>query len=142
MTTTLSQYNIPQQLTSARYSATANLAGVYVNGPLNNGVGATLTASSPGALTVDGFTPAVGDRVLLSAQTNANENGVYVVNSAGNAASVWQLQRSADQQSIEQFVAGQFLTTNGGATLLGALYVVTEPLPGHLGIDPLTYTRS
>lgn len=142
MTTTLSQYNVPQQLTSVRFSATANLAGVYVNGPLNNGVGATLMAAAPGALAVDGGAPVPGDRVLLSAQTNPNENGIYVVNNSGSGASVWQLQRSADQQSLEQFLAGQFFSTNAGSTLAASMYVLVEPLPSHLGIDALTYTKS
>lgn len=138
--TTQSQYNIFQQLTSVRFSATANLSGVYINGPLNNGVGATLTASSPAALTVDSGSPEIGDRILLSEQTNDNENGIYIVLSSGSASSVWQLQRSGDQQSIEQFVAGQFFSVNAGSTLAGAMYVVVEPLPSHLGVDDLSYS--
>lgn len=142
MTTTQSQYNVFQQLTSARVASAANLAGVYLNGSVNNGVGATLTASAPAALTVDGIALNNGDRVLLDQQTAANQNGVYVVLSAGSGASLWMLQRSADQQSMEQLKLGQFLTINAGSTLAGSLWVLVEPLPGHLGVDALTFAKS
>lgn len=136
------QYNVFQQLTSARAASAANLAGNYINGQLNNGVGATLTAASPAALTVDGVSLNVNDRVLLDQQTNANENGIYIVLSAGSASSVWQLQRSADLQSQEQLKLGQFLTINAGSTLAGSMWVLVEPLPSVLGVNALTFTKS
>src|ERR1700684_230448 len=93
-----SQYNYVPGITPVRVVSTANLSGLYINGPLNNGLGATLTASSVGALVVDGVTLIQDDRVLLVGQTSANQNGVYVVNQPGSASAVWVLTRSADQQ--------------------------------------------
>jgi len=140
MTTQVTQYNIFQQLTSARVVDTANLSGSYLNGPVNNGVGATLTASGVGALTIDGVDLENNDRVLLVAQTNANENGIYIVTSAGGSSSVWILTRAGDQQNIEQLKAGQFLSINAGTTNAGAMYVLVEPLPAQLGIDDLSFS--
>lgn len=140
MTTTY--YYIQQQLTSARVASAANLAGVYLNGPLNNGVDATLSASSVGALVVDGITLNQGDRVLLDQQTNLNENGVYVVLFAGGPSAIWVLQRSPDQQSLEQLKAGQFLSVNAGSTLAGSIWVLVEPLPALLGINALSFVKS
>src|SRR5690349_3961261 len=97
-----SQYSFLQQLTSARVVSTSNLAGTYLNGTLNNGVGATLTANSAALLTIDSVALNQGDRVLLVAQSSANQNGVYVVTSPGSASSIWVLTRSEDQHSIEQ----------------------------------------
>lgn len=135
MTVQNSQYNLFQQLTSARVVSTSNVAASYLNGPLNNGVGATLTPASPAALVIDGVTLVLNDRVLLVGQTNTNENGIYVVTSTN-----WVLTRSADFQNIEQMKAGQFLSINAGTSDAGAMYVLIEPLPAHLGIDAISFS--
>lgn len=137
MTVQTSQYNVFQQLTSVRVARTSNLAGVYLNGPLNNGVGATLTAPSPAALVIDGVTLALNDRVLLTAQTNANENGIYVVTSTN-----WVLTRAADCQNVEQLKTGQFVPVGAGSLNSGDIWVLIEPLPAHFGIDALTFVLS
>ncbi len=142
MVAQVTQYNIFQQLTSARVVDTSNLSGNYLNGPLNNGLGATLTASSVGVLTIDSVDLEANDRVLLVGQTNANENGIYVVTQAGGASAVWVLTRSGDQQSIEQIKAGQFLSINAGTSNAGAMYVIVEPLPGALGVDDFNFSPS
>jgi hypothetical protein len=60
-------------------AATAgNLAGTYNNG--TSGVGATITKASNGSIgTIDGATVIVGDRILLRAQTDNKENGIYTI---------------------------------------------------------------
>ncbi|TAL08154.1 MAG: hypothetical protein EPO02_13690 [Nitrospirae bacterium] len=137
MTVQTSQYNIFQQLTSVRVVRVSNLAGLYLNGPLNNGVGATLTAPSPAALVIDGVTLALNDRVLLAAQTNANENGIYVVTSTN-----WVLTRSADQQSIEQLKIGQFIPVGAGSANAGNIWLLVEPLPAMFGVSAMTFAQS
>jgi len=134
MSTARTQYSYNQQLTSARLVSTSNIAGSYINGNLNNGVGATLTVSS--LSTIDGVTLVIDDRILLVGQTNANENGIYIVNSVGTNAV---LERAADFQNIEQMKPGQYLTISAGTANAGALYVVVEPLPAQLGVDDLLF---
>ena len=51
---------------SCRLATIADLSATYNNGTL--GVGATLTASSNGALSVDSVTPSVADRILVKEQ--------------------------------------------------------------------------
>jgi hypothetical protein len=64
---------------------------------INAGVGATLTnAGAQVALAIDGVTLSVSDRVLVYTQTNAIQNGVYVVTSVGSGATNWVLTRSSD----------------------------------------------
>lgn len=130
------QYNITPWLTPVRTVATANLAGTYFNGQTNNGVGATLTIAAS-SLTVDSVVMAVGDRLLLIGQTNAFENGIYVVLSIG---SVVVLQRAADQQNIEQYHIGQYVTVGAGTLNAGTAYVNVEPLPAILGINGLVWS--
>ena len=93
---------------SVRRATTADLAGTYVDqdagGP--DGVGDTITFDSTAAtgVTVDGWeytgNPAtgldVGDRVLVKDQTNAFENGIYVV-TTGSTPTATILTRALDQ---------------------------------------------
>jgi hypothetical protein len=56
----------------------------YNNG--TSGVGATLTASANGALSVDSGAPAVGVSILVKNQATATQNGIYVVTATGGAS--------------------------------------------------------
>lgn len=136
--TTFQQYNLSPMLTPVRVVSTSNVSGTYFNGTLNNGVGATLTVAAS-SLTVDSVVLVVSDRVLLQAQTSANQNGIYVVNSIGTTVV---LQRSADQQSIEQYKEGQYVTVGAGTVNAGSAFVLTETLPAILGINNMTWTAS
>lgn len=130
---TFQQFNIYPALTPVRVASTSNISGTYFNGQLNNGVGATLTIAAS-SLTIDSVVCEVGDRVLLQTQTNTNEQGIYVVLSIG---SVVVLQRAADQQSIEQIRAGQYVSVGAGSIEAGNIFSFVEPLPAHFGVDAL-----
>ncbi len=131
----IEQYNIYPGLTPVRVVSTSNIAGTYFNGQNNNGVGATLTIAAS-SLTVDSVVLVVGDRVLLHTQTNTNEQGIYIVLSIGATVV---LQRAADQQSIEQIRAGQFVTVGAGTVEAGNIFSIVEPLPAILGINALIW---
>lgn len=131
------QYNVYDGLTACRVVALANQAGTYFNGPLNNGVGATLTYTAPGPITIDGVLLNVGDSVALVAQTSAWQNGLYVVTNTGNAALSGVLQRRSDMQCIEQLRAGQWCPIGAGTVSAGSMFVVAEPLPAQFGINNL-----
>jgi hypothetical protein len=137
MTTT--SYNIYQQITSVRLASTINLVGSYFNGALNNGVGATLTASSVGLLLVDGILTEVGDRLLLNNQTDPTQNGIYVVQYSGSSSGLWMIERSPDFQSLEQMKVGQYFSVGAGDTLSGSLYVLVEPLPTTIGMGTFNF---
>lgn len=131
MTVSLGQTVLYNVITPVRLVATSNVAGTYANGPANNGVGATLTVAAS-SLTVDSVVVAVGDRVLLQNQTSAYQNGIYIVKLI---ASTVVLQRSDDQQTIEQLKAGQFTIVGAGTVNQGAAYALVEPLPQTIGVD-------
>jgi hypothetical protein len=65
---------------SVRAATTTALAAVTYN----NGAG-TLTANANGALTIDGVTVSVADRVLIKNQASAVQNGIYTVTATGSA---------------------------------------------------------
>lgn len=132
------QYNVYDGLTACRVVALANQAGTYVNGTLNNGVGATLSYTAAGAITIDGVILDVGDSVALTGQTNGWENGIYVVTNSGNAGAGGVLQRRGDMQCIEQLKAGQWTSIGAGTVSAGSMFVVAEPLPQIFGVSVLT----
>jgi hypothetical protein len=115
--------------------SSANIAGTYFNGVVNNGVGALLTIAAS-SLTVDSVVLNVGDRVLLIGQTSAFQNGIYVVNSIG---SVVVLQRSADLQSIEQIHEGFYVSVGAGTVNNGTIWTIVEPIPAQLGISNMVW---
>ncbi len=133
------QFNISPWLTPVRLVSTSNQSGTYYNGPVNNGVGATFTYAT-GALTIDSVSVLVGDRILLSGQTAAEQNGIYVCTQAGATGVSAILQRSADQQCNEQLHIGQYVTVGAGTLNAGSAYVMVEPLPARLGIDDLVWS--
>jgi hypothetical protein len=66
----------------------------YNNG--SSGIGATLTASSDGALTIDGYTVLLGDRVAVTQQSDATKNGIYSQTTLGDGSGRWVLTRTTD----------------------------------------------
>lgn len=79
-------------------------ACTYSNG--SAGVGATLTASGNGALSIDGVTVVAADRVLVKDQASLPQNGCYVVTAAGSGAAPFVLTRAADYDTPAEIVAG------------------------------------
>lgn len=78
------------------------LNAVYVqpNGA-GNGVGATLTNNGSNvALVVDGVSVSNTARILVYAQSNAVQNGVYTVTNPGNASAQWVLTRATDADTF------------------------------------------
>jgi hypothetical protein len=84
--------------TPVRVESPTNLNATYNQpGGAGVGVGATLTnAGTQVALAIDGVTLSVNDRVLVYTQTNATQNGVYVVTNVGSGSTNWILTRSSD----------------------------------------------
>jgi hypothetical protein len=105
---------------ACKYATTAALPTVtYANGA--SGVGATLTATANGALSIDGSTPTVGQRILVKNQVAQLQNGVYTVTVVGTAGTVFVLTRATDldqSSEIEDGTAFYVLsgTTNGGSS--------------------------
>lgn len=121
---------------------TALPANTYSNG--SSGVGATLTGSANGALTVDGVVVATGERILVAGEYNQANNGIYIVTQAGSSSSAYILTRSTDANtpvllglacmqvlSGTQFSGWGFLVVQGsGSITIGttAITVVGQPL--------------
>jgi hypothetical protein len=124
----------------ARVATTANLA-VTVAG---SGGTKTLTATSNGAIVIDGISLASGDRVLVKNQTLAENNGIYTVSTVGDAGTAYVLTRAADYDGspASEIAAGDFLHVRVGtenATTSWALLAYNGDDPV-LETDPLVFT--
>ena len=109
---------------SCRLATTVNLASTYNNGTA--GVGATLTASSNGALSVDGVTPSVADRILVKDQTTAAENGIYVVTTVGTGSTAFVLTRATPEDQPSELSGGAFVFVEEGSLNANNGYVFTH----------------
>ena len=98
---------------SCRLGTTANLSATYSNGTA--GVGATLTASSNGALSLDGSTPSVADRILVKNQTSASENGIYTVTTVGDGSTAFVLTRATPEDQPSELSGGAFVFVEEGS---------------------------
>ena len=94
-------------------ATTGNLTATYNQpGGAGVGVGATLTNSgAQAALSIDGVSMSVNDRVLVYQQTTGLQNGVYVVTTVGDGSTNWVLTRSADANTSSEGDPG---TLGGG----------------------------
>ena len=118
-------------------------AYTYNNG--TSGVGATITASANGALTLDGVTPAAGARVLIKNETGADNpyNGIYVVTTAGNAGVPFLLTRATDfdNGSPSGEIPGAFTFVETGTAQADTGWVCTTNNPVTVGTTPITFVQ-
>jgi hypothetical protein len=111
------------------------------------GVGATLTnAGTQAALVIDGVTLSVSDRVLIYTQTNATQNGVYVVTSVGSGSTNWVLTRSSDTNTYG--IAGPTTLSEGstffvqqGTTGAGETYTCNTTGVIVFGVTNITFAQ-
>ena len=99
----------------------AILTNVAINTGLENGD------------TAGGVTLVTGDRLLLNGQTNAAENGIYVVQASGAAL------RATDFDTATEVDSGDFIFVSAG-TYANTGWVQTLK-PAIIGTDPISFTQ-
>jgi hypothetical protein len=111
----------------------------YDNGA--SGVGATITATANGALTLDGVQPTVGSRVLIKNETagNAPVNGIYVV-TTNSAGAPFLLTRSSDMNTGPEF-PGAFTFIESGTVQADTGWVCTTDSPVTVGTTAIVFTQ-
>lgn len=125
-------------------STTALPAYTYNNGA--SGVGATITATTNGALSIGGGSPTTTQRVLVKDEAggNAPYNGVYTVTATGSPTAVFQLTRAADYDTggtgANQIDAGDYVLVISG-TNASTAWVQQTSLPIIVGTTPLVFLQ-
>lgn len=127
------------------YASTAALPTyTYNNG--TSGVGATITATANGALSIGGGSPTTTQRVLVKDEAggNAAYNGVYTVTATGSPTAVFQLTRATDYDSsgtgTNEIDAGDYVLVISG-TNASTAWVQQTPLPIVVGTTPLVFLQ-
>ena len=124
-------------------TAAALPAATYDNG--TSGVGATLTATSNGALSVDSTLVVATNRILVKNQASSAENGVYVVTQVGTGSAPFILTRATDFDSagtgVDQIDAGDFFLITAGSTNSNTSWVQQTPLPITVGSTAIVFSQ-
>jgi hypothetical protein len=115
----------------------------YNNG--TSGVGATLTATANGALSVDTTAVVATNRILVKNQANQAHNGVYVVTQAGDGSNPFILTRATDFDTagtgVDQIDAGDFFLITAGSTLANTSWVQQTQLPITVGTTGIVFSQ-
>ncbi len=122
-------------------ATTANLVATYFNGVA--GVGATLTATSNGALVVDSQPMVNTERVLVWQQSSGIENGIYDVFDAGSPTTPFILKRSTDSDNnpTGEIAYGDFTLTITGVLYGGFGFIMNTPGTITVGVTNISYVQ-
>lgn len=139
---------------AVKAATTSNLSATYANGTSDAsgglGIGATLTAGTNGAISIDGYSAALNDRILVKNQTTQTENGVYKVTTVGDGSTAWVLTRADDANNSPagELNQGDFVFVLNGTVnqnmgfVMTATGTSTNPTGAiKIGTDNVVYTQ-
>lgn len=126
---------------AAKYATTAALPAYSYNS-------AAIQATSNGALTIDGLTPAVNDRILVRNEPvgaadprNAKRNGIYTVTQVGSVSTPFILTRATDFDQSAETVPGSFVFVTNGDTLNNTGWVMSAAGPITLDTSDIIWSQ-
>ncbi len=118
-------------------ATTTALTVTYSNGTA--GVGATLTnAGTQAALEISGYTPAIGDRILVCNQAAPAQNGVYTATNLGSGSTNWVMTRATNYDTSGEILPGTLFSVSAG-TQLGWSYYESATVTT-IGTDPILFS--
>jgi hypothetical protein len=134
--------------TTAALGTTGNLVGGTITPTYNNGssgVGATLTIATSSnwtAITIDGQSLVVADRILIKNQAAALQNGLYTVTQVGTVGTTTSFifTRAEDQNTTPEMGAGDLVYVTAGTANGTTLWVQTAKITT-IGTDSVTWTQ-
>jgi hypothetical protein len=129
-------------------SVAAATTGNLPNSPVYNngvgGIGATITSGTNSVLTLDGYTPILGDRILVKNEAGglgASRNGVYSVTQLGIAGLIkWILTRALDYDQPSDINSTGAIPVVNGTVNATTQWVITSTV-NTVGTDALTYAQ-
>jgi len=129
------------------FATTAVLpASVYDNG--TSGVGATLTGTSNGRLSIDSTNQTTGKSILVKDQSNSTENGIYTITAQGTVSTPFILTRrvDSDNSAFGKVKVGDAVLVLSGTINSNQGYILSSDGSGvdgvfSLGTDILTWNQ-
>lgn len=121
------------------YSFSEPSGGQAAWSPVRLATTADVAALAGGApLSVDGNNVVAGNRILVRAQTNQTQNGIYIVVTAGGGANgTWV--RATDANTSADFVDGKTVAVGEGTTYHDSIFEFSSNAPFVLGVDPVVF---
>lgn len=110
--------------------------------PSNTYLAGVITEVGNGALSVDGASPAVADRVLVKNEATAANNGIYTVTAAGSGIAAFVLTRATDYNSSTNIYPGIATYVISGSANSDSWWAMTSSAPITVGTTALNYTES
>jgi len=120
---------------SVRVATTGDLSATYANGA------GTLTAGSNGAISIDGVSLVLNDRVLVKDQTTQTENGIYKVTTVGSGSAAFVLTRTPDANDAAELTGGVFTFVEEGTANADNGYVATHNGTPTFGTTNITFDQ-
>ena len=111
----------------------------YANGTA--GAGATLTATSNAALSVDSVTVSAGDNILVKNQASGFQNGLYTVTQAGSGALPFILTRHTDMDLAAEYSGAFIPVGSAGSTNANTLWLANPTTPVTVGTTSIPFTQ-
>ena len=125
---------------TARLATAAALpSNTYSNGTA--GVGATLTATANGALSVDSVAVAAGDVILVKNEGTAANNGLYTVTTAGSGSAAYVLTRHSDMNLASEFSGAFVPVGNAGTANPNSLWLANPSGTVTVGTTAIPWTQ-
>lgn len=125
--------------TTAKVATTAALpTNTYNNG--SSGVGATLTGVATGVLTIDSYTVALNDVVLVKNELSSQYNGLYLCTVAGAIGVAYVLTRMTDMDQSSEFNGAFIPVENAGTVNANSLWLCNSTVTT-VGTDAVTFTQ-
>ncbi|RUU97976.1 hypothetical protein EOA79_24110 [Mesorhizobium sp. M1A.F.Ca.IN.020.03.2.1] len=132
--------NATTTIPASKYATTAALPSVtYANG--TSGVGATLTATANGALSIDGTAVSVNDVLLIKNQASTFQNGIYTVTATGSAGAPFVLTRATYYDQSTEINLGDNTFVSAGATLAATTWQQNGTEQPVIGTNPITFAQ-
>ena len=101
----------------------------------------TKTASANGALTVDGVSVSIGDRILVKNEATGTENGIYVVLQPGDGSNPFILSRDYDCNETYQLTPMYVPVTIGTVNRNTLWYSGSSNLPAWLDTTSIIFCQ-
>jgi hypothetical protein len=126
----------PATAVAAATTAVLSFSPAYSNG--SSGIGATLTATSFGALVVDSYTVLLGNRVLVNNQAAALQNGVYTLTTLGTGGADYILTRTSDFNTVNAINNAGVIPVVNGTVNAGTDWALAASISS-IGASPINY---
>lgn len=123
----------------AATTAALPFSPTYTNG--SSGVGAKLTGGV-GILAFDGYTPVLGDRLLIKNQGSSFQNGIYTVTVVGTVILGYELTRATDFNQTINILYGDTVGVLQGTVNANQQFTMNNNNPITVGTTAITFAQT